>query len=53
MGLEYVRSFVDAVRSDREPPITGEDGCAALRVVEAVYRADAEKRWVEVEERKL
>lgn len=53
MGLEYVRTFVDAVRADREPPITGEDGCAALRVVEAVYRADAEKRWVELEEKTL
>ena len=53
MGLEYVRAFVDSVRSDREPPITGEDGCAALRVVEAVYRADAEKRWVDVEGKKL
>jgi predicted dehydrogenase len=53
MGLEYVRAFVDSVRSDREPPITGEDGCAALRVVEAVYRADTEKRWVDVEGKKL
>ena len=53
MGLEYVRAFVDAIRSDSEPPITGEDGCAALRVVEAVYRADAEKRWADVEGKKL
>ena len=48
MGLEYVRAFADAVLSDREPPIIGEDGLAALRVVESIYRADAEKCWVAV-----
>jgi predicted dehydrogenase len=48
MGREYVRAFADAVRSGGEPPITGEDGVAALRVVEAVYQAAAGKRWVEV-----
>lgn len=48
MGREYVRSFINAVRNDREPPITGEDGVAALRVVEAVYKSAAEKRWVAV-----
>ena len=48
MGREYVRAFVDAVRTGGEPPVTGEDGVAALRVVEAVYQAAAEKRWVAV-----
>lgn len=48
MGAEYVRSFADAILSGGEPPITGEDGVAALRVVETVYRAAAEKRWVQV-----
>jgi predicted dehydrogenase len=48
MGREYVRMFADAVLTGNEPPITGEDGVAALRVVEAVYRAAAERRWVEV-----
>lgn len=48
MGREYVRSFVEAVRTGGEPPISGEDGVAALRVVEAVYTAAAEKRWVTV-----
>ena len=49
MGREYLRSFVEAIRSGGEPPITGEDGVAALKVVEAVYRSAAEKKWVEVE----
>ena len=48
MGLEYVRSFAGAILNKTEPPITGEDGVAALRVVEAIYRADAEKCWVQV-----
>ena len=49
MGREYVRAFLDAVAQHRPPLITGEDGVAALRVVEAIYRADREKRWVGVE----
>ena len=48
MGREYVRTFVEAVRGGTEPPIRGEDGVAALRVIEAAYRAAEEKRWVEV-----
>jgi len=48
MGREYVRSFAEAILADTEPPITGEEGVAALKVVEAIYRSDAEKRWVEV-----
>ncbi len=51
MGREYVRAFTEAVRHGGEPPITGEDGVAALRVVEAVYQAAAEKRWVAVKGR--
>jgi predicted dehydrogenase len=49
MGREYIRGFADAVLHDRQPFITGEDGVAALRVVEAVYRASEEKKWVAVE----
>jgi predicted dehydrogenase len=51
MGKAYVEGFLEAVRSGDKSKIviTGEDGVAALKVVEAVYRADAEKRWVEVE----
>ncbi len=48
MGREYIRTFVDAIHTDGKPPISGEDGVAALRVVEAVYQAAAEKRWVKV-----
>ncbi|MEI8315771.1 MAG: Gfo/Idh/MocA family oxidoreductase [Verrucomicrobiota bacterium] len=49
MGREYVRSFIDAVANNRPLPVTGEDGVAALQVVEAIYKADKEKRWVGVD----
>jgi predicted dehydrogenase len=48
MGREYLRAFVTAIRTNTEPPITGEDGVSALKVVEAVYRAGQAKRWVNV-----
>jgi len=48
MGSQYVRSFAEAVLSDRTPPVTGEDGVAALKVVEAIYKSASQKRWVEV-----
>jgi predicted dehydrogenase len=50
MGREYVRLFAEAVLNDGQPPITGEDGLAALRVVEAAYRSDAENRVVAVQQ---
>ena len=48
MGARYVKDFVDAVREKRAPAVSGEDGVAALKVVEAVYRSATEKRWVDV-----
>jgi predicted dehydrogenase len=48
MGLAYIRGFLDAVLNQQEPPITGDDGVAALDVVEAIYKANEEKRWVSV-----
>lgn len=46
MGREYIRQFLDAISQNKPLPITGEDGVAALNVVEAIYKADKEKRWV-------
>jgi predicted dehydrogenase len=48
MGREIIRAFVQAIRKGGEPPVTGRDGVAALKVVEAVYRSAERKRWVEV-----
>ena len=49
MGREYVRVFAEAVRGRAGLPVTGADGVAALKVVEAIYRSDAERRWMAVE----
>ena len=48
VGREIIRAFVQAIRKGGEPPVTGRDGVAALKVVEAVYRSAERKRWVEV-----
>ncbi len=45
MGRAYVAGFVEAIRRKRAPAITGADGVAALRVVEAIYRAAETKAW--------
>ena len=50
MGLNYVRDFADAILCDRSPVVTGQDGVAALKVVEAIYKSAGEKRWVRVAE---
>jgi len=47
MGLEYVRDFVASILDDGTPAVTGEDGVAALQIVEAIYRSDRERRWVD------
>jgi len=36
-----LNEFIAAVRDDREPAITGEDGLAALRLMLACYRSAA------------
>lgn len=48
MGREYVIAFGRAVRGQGALPVTGRDGVAALKVVEAVYRSAEEQRWVEI-----
>jgi predicted dehydrogenase len=49
MGLDYVRDFADAILTGRPPAITGEDGVAALKVVEAIYASASQKRWISVQ----
>lgn len=43
------RAFVRAIETGTEPPVTGEDGRAALAIVLAAYRAAKEKTMVTVE----
>jgi len=43
-AVESIRHFVDCVIADREPLVTGEDGLAATRVIQAMERsADSEQ----------
>jgi len=43
-----IAHFVECVLSGRRPLVTGNDGLASLRIVEAVYRSAREHRNVEV-----
>ena len=46
MGVAYLKNTVDAILNQTPLTVTGQDGVAALKVVEAIYRADQEKKWV-------
>ncbi|MBV9580563.1 MAG: Gfo/Idh/MocA family oxidoreductase [Chloroflexi bacterium] len=46
--IDMVQDFVDALREGREPPVTGEDGLAAVAMVEAGYRSSALGQAVEL-----
>lgn len=48
MGLEYVRGFARAILQSGTPSITAADAVAALRIVEAIYQAANERRWIEI-----
>ena len=45
-----LREFVTAVRENRPPAVTGEDGLRALEVALAAYRAGRERRPVRIAE---
>ena len=45
VGRGYVQAFADAVRGKRPMFVTGHDGVAALRAVDAVYRSARTLRW--------
>jgi UDP-N-acetyl-2-amino-2-deoxyglucuronate dehydrogenase len=49
-GLRLIQDFVDAIRNDTEPPISGEDGRDALAIVQAAYRAGREGEAVTLDE---
>jgi myo-inositol 2-dehydrogenase/D-chiro-inositol 1-dehydrogenase len=38
--FDMTQDFIDAVREGRTPPVTGEDGLAAVAMVEAGYRSN-------------
>ncbi|MGH2461676.1 MAG: Gfo/Idh/MocA family protein [Chloroflexota bacterium] len=46
---EEAREFIAAIRERRAPRVTGEDGLAAVAVVEAAHRSAADRAWVSVD----
>jgi predicted dehydrogenase len=46
--FDMTQDFIDAVRADRTPPVTGEDGLAAVAMVEAGYRSSESGQVVEL-----
>ena len=40
------QEFIDAIREDRAPSVTGEDGRAAVEVAVAAYQSAAEGRMI-------
>lgn len=50
LDLLMIREFVSAVRENRAPVVTGEDGLRALEVALAAYKSGAEGRPVAVRE---
>ena len=46
---EELRSFVNAVQSNKEAEVTGQDGYEALRIVEAAMKSSKEKNLIYLE----
>jgi predicted dehydrogenase len=46
--FDMTQDFIDAVADGREPPVTGEDGLAAVAMVEAGYRSSQAGQAVEL-----
>jgi len=46
--FDMTQDFIDAVRAGRTPPVTGEDGLAAVAMVEAGYRSNELGQAVEL-----
>lgn len=43
-----VKAFVDSIRNNVPPPITGEDGKKALQIIEAAYESALTQKWVNI-----
>ncbi len=49
MGKAYIDDFADAILEDREPSITIRQAIDVLHVVEAIYKSDQSRSWVNVQ----
>ena len=48
MGQAYVDDFVNAIFQGQEPFIGVDEALDVLKVVEAIYQSDRDKKWIEV-----
>jgi scyllo-inositol 2-dehydrogenase (NADP+) len=45
---EYYYGIYDALRNDKEVPVSAEDGMKVIQVIEAAYASNKERRVVEL-----
>jgi scyllo-inositol 2-dehydrogenase (NADP+) len=46
--LEYYNGIYEAIRNKKQPPVTAEDGLNVIRIIEAAYKSNTEKRIVKL-----
>jgi len=44
--LEYYNGIYEAIRNKKQPPVTAEDGLNVIRIIEAAYKSNDEKRVI-------
>src|SRR5690606_13878604 len=53
MAIDYayhkfqIEDFIGAIREDREPLVTGEEGLKALALIRAIYQSSSERKRVD------
>lgn len=50
MGLHYLQDVVQAIRNGKSAPISGEEGVAVLKIVEAIYKSVEKKSIINIED---
>lgn len=48
MGKAYLDGFVEAILTNKQPFITGDEAVLVLNVVEAIYKSDKANKWIKV-----
>jgi UDP-N-acetylglucosamine 3-dehydrogenase len=46
---QTIDKFIESIKNDTEPFVTGEDGLATIKVIEAMVKSNQVGRWVKVE----
>jgi len=42
--------FINCIRTNQNPSVTGEDGLKAMQIIDAAYRAVEEEKWISLDE---